>query len=310
MRIAVSSGHGLHVAGARDIIDEVAEARRVVPKVAEYLRRCGVDATEFHDNISRNQRDNINAIVNHHNGRARDLDVSVHFNAVWGTRDAGTGVEVCHRTGNAETAALASRTARAIADASGLILRRGDGTWARSDLAFLNRTDAPAILIEVCFVNSRTDVNLYRRRFDAICKAIAEAVSGRTAAAIEPGGSQVAGEELDILRRIAWAEARGEDDKGIMLVVNVIMNRVNSPRFPGNIRDVVFQPNQFSPTWNGAFERAMPDSRINNLVDRALRGEDYSQGALFFRPVAGAKGSWHETALARLFDHGAHRFYR
>ena len=116
-------------------------------------------------------------------------------------------------------------------------------------------------------------------------------------------------EELDILYRIVWAEARGEDEKGMILVVNVIMNRVNSPQFPSTIRDVVFQPNQFTPTTNGAFERAVICGRIENAVHRALRGEDYSRGALFFRAVRGAEGSWHETALRRIFTHGGHHFY-
>ena len=115
---------------------------------------------------------------------------------------------------------------------------------------------------------------------------------------------------FDILYRIAWAEARGEDEKGIVLVTNVIINRVNSPQFPNTIRDVIFQPNQFTPVTNGSFDRATPDNRIRNAVHRALNGEDYSQGALFFRAVLGAEGSWHERALTRLFDHGGHRFYK
>ena len=116
-------------------------------------------------------------------------------------------------------------------------------------------------------------------------------------------------EELDILYRIVWAEARGEDDKGMILVVNVIINRVSSPQFPNTIRDVVFQPNQFTPVTNGTFERAVICDRIKTAVHRALRGEDYSRGALFFRAVRGAKGSWHETALCRIFTHGGHHFY-
>lgn len=119
----------------------------------------------------------------------------------------------------------------------------------------------------------------------------------------------VSAEELDILYRIAWAEARGEDDKGLILVINVIMNRVNDPAFPNDIRGVVFAPNQFSPITNGAFDRAVPCQRIKDAVHRALNGEDYSQGATFFRSVRGAEGSWHERALHRIFTHGNHHFY-
>jgi len=127
---------------------------------------------------------------------------------------------------------------------------------------------------------------------------------------IIPGtGEKISDADLDILHRIAWAEARGEDDKGIILIVNVIMNRVKSPQFPNGIRDVIFAPNQFSPVKDGAFDRATPNERIKKAVNRALSGEDYSRGALFFRTIAGADGGWHERSLTRLFDHGAHRFY-
>ena len=60
--ITISSGHGLHVRGASRFIDEVNEARRVVPRVAHFLRQAGMTVHEFHDNTSRNQRDNLNAI--------------------------------------------------------------------------------------------------------------------------------------------------------------------------------------------------------------------------------------------------------
>ena len=308
MKIVISSGHGLHSPGARDIIDEVTEARRVTDRVAEFLRSAGVGTDVFHDNVTRPPNSTVNPIVAHHNGQTRNLDVSVHFNSVAGTRDAGIGVETLYRTGNAETHALASRVSRAIAGASGLLLRRGDGTWARSDLGFLNRTERPAILLEVCFVNSRTDVRLYRENFDAICRAIAETLAGRAIEATTPGLS-VTPEELDILHRIVWAEARGEDALGQQLVVNVIMNRVNSPDFPDTIRDVVFQPGQFTPITNGAFDRATPDQRMRDAVQAALDGADNSRGALFFRTIRGAEGSWHEQALRPLFDHGGHRFY-
>jgi N-acetylmuramoyl-L-alanine amidase len=115
--------------------------------------------------------------------------------------------------------------------------------------------------------------------------------------------------ELDKLYRIAWAEARGEDEKGIILVINVIQNRLDDPRFPDTIHGVIHQPRQFSPVSNGQFARATPDQRIKDAVHRALQEEDHSGGALFFRTIRGAEGSWHERSLIRLFDHGGHRFY-
>lgn len=119
--------------------------------------------------------------------------------------------------------------------------------------------------------------------------------------------------DLDILYRIAWAEARGEDDKGIILVINVILNRLNSQyscfRRQNTIREVVFAPNQFEPTRNGAFDRATPDQRIKDLVHRALQGEDYSQGALWFNAVRLQNTSWAGRNRQHAFNHGGHSFY-
>jgi len=120
----------------------------------------------------------------------------------------------------------------------------------------------------------------------------------------------VTDEERHLLYDIGWAEAEGEGKYGIIRVINVIFNRLDCPNFPGTIHEIVFQPRQFSPVWNGRLARAMPCQYVKDAVQMALNGVDYSQGALFFRAVVGAEGSWHERALTRLFDYGGHRFYK
>jgi len=186
MRIIISSGHGLHIRGASGLIDEVDEARRVTDRVTAILKTAGVGITSFHENTARSQADNINSIVRFHNSLQRDLDVSIHFNSTASGKieDRAIGVEVLHREGNPHTRVLAGQVARAISDASGLLLRhqRDSGAVARNNLGFLNNTTAAAILVEVCFVVSRTDVGLYQRYFDEICHAIASSVCGRALA--------------------------------------------------------------------------------------------------------------------------------
>lgn len=99
--------------------------------------------------------------------------------------------------------------------------------------------------------------------------------------------------------------------KGRILVVNVILNRMRSSRFPhvNTISEVVFAQNQFEPTRTGAFERVRPSAGTEEAVRRALAGEDHSQGATFFRSTRGLKGSWHEQSLIHLFTHGGHAFF-
>lgn len=116
--------------------------------------------------------------------------------------------------------------------------------------------------------------------------------------------------DLIILRKITEAEAGGEDEKGKILVVNVIMNRLKSNQFPNTIHDIVFQKNQFEPTRNGVFDKVIPSKNTIVAVDKAINGTDYSQGALFFRTMKGYQNSWHELNLTKLFTHGGHVFYK
>ncbi|MGG3803184.1 N-acetylmuramoyl-L-alanine amidase [Metabacillus fastidiosus] len=180
-KFVISSGHSLLVRGAADLIDEVNESRRVTNRVAEYLKELSCSVCVFHDDNSRTQRDNINIIVKHHNSQQRELDVSVHFNAASKT-DSPRGVEVLYV--NDKYKALAEKVSKAIADVSGLINR---GAKKRTNLGFLNGTNKPAILIEVCFVDSKADVQIYKSKFDEICGAIVESLSGKK---VEKGSVQ------------------------------------------------------------------------------------------------------------------------
>jgi len=173
MKIVISSGHGKYIRGAKGVLDEVDEARRVVEQVAACLRAANVPVVTFHDNTSTTQSQNLNTIVNFHNSQTRDLDVSVHFNCYQSTSKP-MGTECLYKTQKD----LSAKVAKGIADVSGLINR---GAKYRSDLKFLNATAKPAILIEVCFVDSTADADLYGNKFDEICQSIAQSVSGASA---------------------------------------------------------------------------------------------------------------------------------
>lgn len=175
--IVISSGHGLYVRGASGIIDEVDEARRVVESVADRLRGRGIDVKTYHDDVSQSQNENLNRIVDYHNAQVRDLDISVHFNA-YEQVDKPMGTEVLYTS----QAGLASQLAKAIAS-TGLIDR---GAKYRDDLFFLNNTAMPAVLIEVCFVDSDADCDIYADKFGDICEMIAAVLDANAIEEPEP----------------------------------------------------------------------------------------------------------------------------
>nr|WP_106779059.1 N-acetylmuramoyl-L-alanine amidase [Lysinibacillus timonensis] len=166
--IAISPGHFSPGSGARDIIDEVTEARKVVDRIVQLLNNAGIGVTHIEDNTSKNRSDNLDYLITQHNRATRSLDVSVHFNSTNGRHETAIGTEVLYM--NDRLKGFASNMSKAIANASGL---RNRGAKKRTNLAFLNSTNKSAILIEVCFVNSVVDVALYREYFEDICIAIA-----------------------------------------------------------------------------------------------------------------------------------------
>ena len=168
-QVNISSGHSINCQGARDIINEVTEARKVVDRVYEIIKASGKQCYKYHDTSSSSTQNLVN-IVNWHNGFNDGVDVSIHFNA-YAHVDKPMGTEVCYYSNSS----LATAVSKEIATAGGFIDR---GAKQRTGLYFLKHTNKPAILIEVCFVDSVADVNLYRANFERICQAIAKTLIG------------------------------------------------------------------------------------------------------------------------------------
>ncbi len=168
-QVNISSGHSINCQGAADIINEVTEARKVVDRVYEIVKASGKQCYKYHDTSSSSTQNLVN-IVNWHNGFNNGVDVSIHFNAYTHV-DKPMGTEVCYYSNSS----LAAAVSKEIATAGGFIDR---GAKQRTGLYFLKHTNKPAILIEVCFVDSVADVNLYRANFERICQAIAKTLIG------------------------------------------------------------------------------------------------------------------------------------
>lgn len=119
-------------------------------------------------------------------------------------------------------------------------------------------------------------------------------------------------EDYQILLRIVQAEAGICDAKGKILVADVIINRVISQKFPDSVKSVVYQKSQFQPVSNGAINSVKVSAETIACVDRALDGEDYSGGALYFmnRRGSGSHASWFDSNLTYLFAHDGHEFFR
>lgn len=73
-------------------------------------------------------------------------------------------------------------------------------------------------------------------------------------------------EEIELIALVTMAEAEGECEEGKRLVIDTILNRVDSEHFPNTVYEVIYQPSQFSSMWNGRVDRCEVREDICQLV--------------------------------------------
>lgn len=128
--------------------------------------------------------------------------------------------------------------------------------------------------------------------------------------------NHMATEDYYALLQIVEAEATGGDMKSKILIANVVLNRVKDSRFPDTIYEVVWEKDggvaQFQPTVDGRINSVTITEETIEAVDRALSGEDYSQGALCFMARESADQhniDWFDENLVPLFEYGGHEYF-
>ena len=90
-----------------------------------------------------------------------------------------------------------------------------------------------------------------------------------------------------------------EPDEGQRLVIDTILNRVDDPRFPDNVHDVIYQKNQFAGMYGERIERCYVKEELVQLVREELENRTNSE-VVFFRT-----GHYHSYGVP-LFQVGAH----
>lgn len=111
-------------------------------------------------------------------------------------------------------------------------------------------------------------------------------------------------QEMDIMARVIYSEARGEPYAGQVAVGAVVMNRIQSGQFPDNIRDVVFQPGAFTAVDDGQYWLT-PNRTAYRAAYDAVRGWDPTGDALYyFNPVtATSKWIWTRPQTLQIGKH-------
>lgn len=168
MIIGFDKGHTIRGkgTGAVGIKSETGLNRPLGDRIINKLRQLGhtvIDCTVDEGNNSLSQ------ICANANRQHIDIFISLHFNC-----GGGQGVEVLVYDSNSK---LANTYARKICDEISKLGFRNRGVKNRSDLYVLNSTKSEALLIEVAFIDSEHDMNLYDE--EKVANSIVYAITGK-----------------------------------------------------------------------------------------------------------------------------------
>jgi N-acetylmuramoyl-L-alanine amidase len=128
-------------------------------------------------------------------------------------------------------------------------------------------------------------------------------------ALLQDGESYYAQFDLYWLSHIVYAESNGQPLDGMIGVGNVVLNRVQSERFPNSVQDVVFQQGQFNPVDMGTIYLE-PSEQAVLAAKLALEGVDIVGESLYFvNPVVG-DSRWFNQNLTCTIVIADHAFYK
>ena len=98
--------------------------------------------------------------------------------------------------------------------------------------------------------------------------------------------------EVELLAALIFCEAGNQCYEGKVAVGAVVMNRIESGRFPNTLEKVIYQRGQFTPAMTGKLGRMLSSGRVPascyDAAQDAMNGVDPVNGALFFNTRSGS----------------------
>ena len=194
MIIGIDKGHSTwdkSPCGAIGLLNESKENRLVGNKVIGKLRALGHTVIDCSCDSASDVNEQLAAIVNKANSQRLDLFLSLHLNA-----GGGTGAEV-----------YTTNTSGAKQEAKKLIDTYCNRTGFRnrghkfSELYVLRHTNAPAMLLEMCFVDTESDFKRWNNLgVETIANIIVEGITGQVQSENKPAESHKPVESEPIIK--------------------------------------------------------------------------------------------------------------
>ena len=190
MVIGINFGHtisGTIGSGASGYLDESNETRAVGNALMKMLRNAGCKVVNCTNDRAASVSENLAEICRLANAQHLDAFISIHFNS-------GGGVGAEAYTYGGENKAYAGKMLTAL-NSLGF---KNRGIKNGSHLYVIRHTKAPSCLLEVCFVDSKTDAELYQKiGAEAIASALCKAILG-----VEPNEEELTMSQYEELKKM------------------------------------------------------------------------------------------------------------
>lgn len=108
---------------------------------------------------------------------------------------------------------------------------------------------------------------------------------------IDSSSSSQSSNDVYLIAKCVYAEARGEPYVGQVAVAAVILNRVKSPDFPNTIAGVIYQPWAFTAVNDGQINLE-PNETAYQAARDAMNGWDPTYGCLYYYNPEVATSEW------------------
>ena len=115
--------------------------------------------------------------------------------------------------------------------------------------------------------------------------------SGNSSGSSNNSSSSTNSNDLNLLSRLVYGEARGEPYTGQVAVAAVVLNRVKHSSFPNTIAGVIYQKGAFDVVSYGQINLT-PNDTAKKAAQDALNGWDPTNGAIYYFNPSTATNKW------------------
>ncbi len=169
-KVFIGVGHGGTDSGAVKYITEKEYTLKTAQAVAEYLKEYGI---EYKMSRTADIDTDMDSKVKMCNNYKPDLVIDIHYNA-----GGGTGFEVYRYSGGGTSKTLAENINTEVKK---ILTSRGVKTKLGSDgkdyFAIIRETNAPAVLLEGGFVDTKSDADFIKTNYQKLAHAYADGIA-------------------------------------------------------------------------------------------------------------------------------------